>query len=873
MVITTYHNTGEGKMSKLNRKVPYSVVLTLLLALVMSLACGTAMAQDDDDEFLLEEIVVTAEFREKAIQDTPLAITAVNAETMEARSQFRLEEIALQAPNVSLRPGNATYGASMTAYIRGVGQVDFNPSVEAGVGIYVDDVYYATITGNLLDLLDLERVEILRGPQGTLAGRNALGGAIKMFSKKPTGDGSGSVSVTAGSYDRIDLKAAADFAISDTLFMRIAGSSRAREGYVKSYDYACTHSDVGPYGTDGGMPSYLNWGTGHSSGCELAREGDQSVTAGRLSLRWMPSDVFEANFSMNIVNDNSGSTPSVLLSARNMATNPEFIPLYFDNNGNGRYEAGIDVPYDDRFVTAGTFYNYATYIDDGRSLNDERVAGAEGLSIYKPNPMPRVNTLDAKDYTLSLDWNLTDNLALKSITSYREYFNAFSDDADGSPIAVQQLLQRMDHSQFTQELRLNANLFDGFADTTIGVFYLDAQTDEDARVNINYSALDFIHGPDKVPSKSQAVYGQATMHLTDRMDLTLGLRYSQDEKEYTFQRHNPDGSLISFADPTLFFDLCNTVANAGLPCGIVQIPGFAFDPRQPANAALAASHAQYIDFDSDRWDWRVALDYDLTDNLMVYGQIATGYRAGGMNARPFYPSQLANTVDPEELTNYEVGFKSTLWDQLRLNVSAFFNDYKDIQLNVESCFLAAPGEESPCAAQYNVGDGEVKGFEVEGVWRPTSEFLLDFSYSFLDFEYTDIATYVNADGETVLVSNATTTPYTPENKWSLGAQYRFDMGSKGSLTIRGDASFQDDVETVGFVGQGYTIEDYTLVNGRLSWQSADAEWEISMACTNLTDEYYYLTVYDLQDSVGSIFQNAQPGRPIEWAFTIKRTWF
>ena len=136
----------------------------------------------------LEEIIVTAEFREANVQDTPIAITAVNAEMLDARSQTNLAQITAQTPNVSLRPAGSSFGSALVAFIRGIGQTDFNPSVEPGVGIYVDDVYYSTITGNMLDLLDLDRVEVLRGPQGTLAGRNAIGGAIKLFTRKPDGE-------------------------------------------------------------------------------------------------------------------------------------------------------------------------------------------------------------------------------------------------------------------------------------------------------------------------------------------------------------------------------------------------------------------------------------------------------------------------------------------------------------------------------------------------------------------------------------------------------------------------------------------------------------------------------------------------------------
>ena len=129
----------------------------------------------------VEEIVVTAQFREQNLQDTPLAITAVSAEMLEARSQTNVAEVAAQAPSVTLKPQGTAYGPSITASIRGIGQYDFNPALEPGVGLYIDDVYYATLTGSLFDLLDLERVEVLRGPQGTLAGRNSIGGAVKLY--------------------------------------------------------------------------------------------------------------------------------------------------------------------------------------------------------------------------------------------------------------------------------------------------------------------------------------------------------------------------------------------------------------------------------------------------------------------------------------------------------------------------------------------------------------------------------------------------------------------------------------------------------------------------------------------------------------------
>ncbi len=217
---------------------------------------------------------MTAEFRSASVQDTPIAITAVNAEMLEARSQTNLFQITANAPNVSLRPANSSFGSALVAYIRGIGQTDFNPSVEPGIGVYVDDVYYSTITGNLLDLLDLDRVEVLRGPQGTLSGRNAIGGALKLFTRKPDGKDDINLSLTKGEFNRTDVKGAGGFTISDNLHVRVAGMARSMDGYVTRLDYAC-ENHLPPPGQPGGLPTYVQ-----AASCKLGTEGGQSYALG-----------------------------------------------------------------------------------------------------------------------------------------------------------------------------------------------------------------------------------------------------------------------------------------------------------------------------------------------------------------------------------------------------------------------------------------------------------------------------------------------------------------------------------------------------------------------------------------------------------------
>ena len=248
---------------------------------------------------------------------------------------------------------------------------------------------------------------------------------------------------------------------------------------------------------------------------------------------------------------------------------------------------------------------------------------------------------------------------------------------------------------------------------------------------------------------------------------------------------------------------------------------------------------------------------------MVYGQIATGYKAGGNNARPFFPSQLRAT-EPEELLSFEIGAKTSLFDQLRLNAAVFFNDYTDLQLLVSVCSWAPEGEQVPCAAVANVGDAEIQGFELEGIWSPTRNFSLDFSYAYLDFEYSNLDPVANVDPDS-------RTPFTPENSWSIGAQYTFDLGDAGDLTVRADYAYTDEVFASFINAATSLIEDYSLVNARVVWRSEDAKWEAALEATNLTDKYYYTGLFDLYSDAG--FLSGAPGRPQEFALTIKRYFF
>jgi iron complex outermembrane recepter protein len=850
----------------------------IVVALAGYSAAGTRVAWSQ--EGALEEIIVTATFRETNVQDTPIAITAVNAAMLEARSQTNLAQITAQTPNVSLRPAGSAFGNALVAYIRGIGQTDFNPSVEPGVGIYVDDVYYSTITGNVLDLLDLERVEVLRGPQGTLAGRNAIGGAIKLFTRKPDGTDDATVAITKGEFNRTDLKGAAGITlVEDKLYARIAGIARSMDGYVDRLDFACA-KNLPPPGQPGGLPRYIQTAS-DTTACGIGTEGGQSYASGRVAFRWTPSDAFSVDFTGSIVNDDSESQPGVLIAAKDhsgsnfpwlspngpgfgpnpfvcvggepwpggcAANNPQFVPgtqtsvpIYFDNNGNSLFDAGVDVPFDNRFATGGQYINYSTYINDGKSFPSNLYQGGnpgQDIDVYKPYVIEPVNTLDSWDSTLNLNWQLSDNVSLLWVMSHREYKNEFAEDTDGSPLAAQQLLQVLDHEQDTYELRFNFTA--GLLDLTVGAFHLDQDTAEHARVDLPYVGFDFIHGPDLVPATSQAIFADGVLHLGERVDLSLGVRYTEDEKSYQFRRRNPDLTAVQACTTFWFWEAGN-----------------------PSNCGVNGLDLLKISYESDNTDYRVALNFDIGDSSMIYGSLSTGYKAGGNNARPFFPSQL-NAFDPETIDSLEVGFKSTFGGNVRFNAAIFQNDYQDIQLPATVCLWAPLGQQSPCASQNNVGDADVMGAEAEIEWHIGDKLEIDASLSYLDFEYSRI------DPGATNVTLSMVAPYTPESKASLGIQYEFSLSGGGTFTPRLDATYTDSVYASAVNAPTNFIDGYEVYNARATWRSASEDWEVALEATNLADKYYYVTLFDLWDN-GAGYIHGQPSRPREYAMTVKRS--
>ncbi len=779
-----------------------SIRVAMLASCAFAVAGSPALAQGNQaatGEDNADEIVVTAQFRAQSLQDTPIAITAVSSEQLAARGQTDASQIAAQAPSVNLQPGTGAFGPSLAASIRGVGQYDFNPAVEPGVGFYVDDVYYPSLTGAIFDLLDLERLEILRGPQGTLAGRNSVGGAIKLYSKRPSGDNSGMLSATYGSGHKLGLRGSLDLGITPSLSARISGSAKRQDGYVDVLDFGCVNAPgtaLNP--AVGGIPAGRP-----NNNCKVAEDGNVNYQALRGQLRYNPGSGVDITASAEFVNDDR--RPSALTLRATRALTPAQTARI-----QGPYTG---VVFDSRFI-CGNFCNYETGLMPSNA--------AQGLKFDTSSDL----YTRYQGYGLALrgEFQLADKVQLTSITGYRDFNTQFVVDADLSPLAMNQGYNALYVDFFSQELRLSGSLVDDKVNYTFGGFYSTETSVYPTIQDLRPNALQFASLGDNVLAKTFALFGHVSWELLPGLTVNGGVRRTHESKDYQFSRRFVDGTV-------------------GVP-SVGSLDG------------LIGKYAE------TRWDYRANVQYAFTKDIMGYAQFSTGYKGGGINPRPFFATQV-QSFGAEALNAWEVGLKTDLFDRvLRLNLAAFHNEYKNLQLTLTSCPAFTPGNApAPCAMTANAGDARIQGLEAESVIRLFDGLTIDGSFSYLDFKYKRL----NAAVSGVPLTN--TEPYMSDLKWSLSAQYEIKLGGGSTLTPRIDASHQSKFYAAASNSPASMVPAYTLLNANMTWRNANRDLDVTLQVTNLADEYYLLGAFE---NLQAGFATVQPARPREWSLTVSK---
>jgi iron complex outermembrane recepter protein len=865
-------------------------VSPLALAIAASLCAGSfsTSAQEGGG---LEEIVVTARYREENIQTTPISISAFSGEELELRSIENVEDIGLVIPNAYFRRNVSNFGPNNTIGLRGLNQVDFSYAFEPTVGVYIDDVYHSTITGSDMDLVDLERVEVLRGPQGTLFGKNSIGGAIRLISKKPEGDNTGSVSATFGDFDRLDLKAIGDFAlVPEKVFVRVVGTTKKQEGYGASLDFTC---EMIRRGTPelAGIGDGLGFGGVAADGpdfdsapdllapiavpvgsaadnafslpaarnitqdgtCELGKLGGTSSEAGRVMLRFLPSEKLDINLSYDMSSSLDDPNVDAQLSPINNGNSPAGVPVTGDNLYDNMVvfrKYGIHYAQGDpRFLSPSPYTNYATFSD-----------------VVNGQTYPRDSIMDTKGASLVIDYAFTDNVGAKFILAKRGYDSEWTNDSDRTPFGLTQTHYIQNHDETQAELQFNGSV--GASDRlgwTAGLFYFDSDsraynTTEFEAFNFSGALANFVAN-DLYSTENKSAFVHVTYDFTERLSVSGGTRYTDETKTNSFDH----GPALNRADiPLLFGD--------------------------------------------SRTDWKVSVDYQLNDGIFLYAQAATGFTSEGATPRIFTVGQLM-ALRGEELVSNEIGAKLEFLDnRLRLNAAVFTSDYDPrirqtggvTQCDAANNLSPVPyrlGQGGTCPAGtalagttglpwffYDNSPGKLDGYEMELTASPVDSLLVNFSFGQNEYENEDLNPLsVNYIAPGFL--------FQPEFNASAGVQWTFNLGGGGTLSPRLDAFYQSERHTgnsnarPGVMGvtantcPQQCIEAYTTLNARLTYEPPNADWRLALAGQNVTDKFYWqqysaeITVSPITGAITNAAPAARTGvasSPREWALTIEK---
>lgn len=700
--------------------------------LALSLMAAVAQPASAQRSGALEEVIVTAQHRQSSIQDTPISISVLSSQDIQDIGISNAGDIGVIASNVTV--ASALAGKTgVSFFIRGIGESESLATFDPAVGLYIDDVLISKSTGSLLDVLDIERIEVLRGPQGTLYGRNTMGGAINVVTRKPIDDLEGSLKATLGNYDQRDLRGMLNVPILSRdsgvglLAARISAATLNRDG-TEDNDY---HTNV------------------------VSELGTQDRTILTAQLLWEPTDRLDVTYSYDRtrIDEIPGATwPTTANPAR---PGGPLVAPYLERRSKRPDSVQIDFA-------------------------------------------PLAKT-DVDGHSLRINYELTDALTLKSISAYREMDNIGRGDTDGTPIPLLATADDQSYDFKSQELRLVGSALDSRLDFSLGLFYME-ETGE-----VTFSTLVFGAGNrtrSKFDNKNWALYGHATYALTDRFDITGGLRYTEEEREMS--------KLI--------------LPTAGVPTAFPNGDG-SFENVSPM----------------------VSLGYTWNDNVMTYAKVSTGFQSGGFSVREPSPIDFVRGYDEEHLLAYEVGVKSTLFDRIRLNAALWYSDYDDKKINIFN-------PETLGSTVRNAGVVEIYGLEIEMLARLNDFWDLGVNYGYTKPEFTKYdAPNPSNPSQMVDMSGSANFPFSPEHDASVYLTYEYPLAF-GVLRARLDWAYKDNIKFLVTQPERNSQPAYDLWNARLTLDEiagpSDTTLRISAWVKNLTDEGYWNYGINIHDTLG-----------------------
>lgn len=757
------------------RTINYALA-TAVSALALTVG-GQISAQESDEEegvfsSLIEEVVVTARKREESLQDAPLSVTAFSGESLAARGISDISQVGEITPNMTYQNNPQAGGSSSvaTVYVRGVGQRDFLGTIDNGVGFYIDDVYIARTVGAIVDLVDVKRVEVLRGPQGTLFGRNSVGGAVALHSKKPAEEFGRQIETTLGSDSQQIIKVSVDIPVSDFFKTKFAVQRNTRDGYVK-----------------------------RTAGSDL---GDDDLTSFRAAALWDVFDNVEVRLNADFSDEDENG--------------PAFFLADVDVTG----EFGNGFPGFHNNVTARATCAYPGGIaSTNPACYNRQWAGRENQGTA-----PTYSKTKARGVSLGIDWQLNDALTLKSITAFRDLDAKFARDADASPLTIVHFFDDFRSEQFSKELQLLGT--SKRVDWIFGLYYFD---EDGFNQNVLQFAIAEFDSRNIFKTESQAVYGQGTFHISDSLDLTVGLRYTDEEKTF-----NPNQVVSS--------------SNIGVPAGALILP-------LGANVARADELSPLLN-----------IAYHFGNNTMAYASYSEGFRSGGFVQRIFPPQPAVSSFEPEFVKSYEAGVKfNSANGALSLNAAVFLMNYEDIQVRVPS---------GVAQIERNVGEAEIKGVEIELKWQPAPRWFVEAAVGFTDAGFENIEidpTGIPADSLPNLTNPFLTIQegnefdHVPERSASVSISREIEMNNAGSLIVRVGGNYHSGYFNEPLNLSQVETPEVEIFDANLIWTSANETFKVNLGIRNLTDEQYLATGY-FNPTIGTIEHLNDRGRT--WSLAV-----
>ena len=769
----------------------------------------------------IEEVVVTARKIEESLQDTPVAVSAFTGAELDIRGAIDITDAARAAPNVFFESSAGASGSSSTpvVFIRGIGQADFLITSDPGVGIYLDNVYVARTFGSIADLMDVERVEILRGPQGTLFGRNTIGGAINIISKKPHDELELNAEMTVGEDDWYGGRVSVNIPISDTFNARLAGFARVRDGFVDAVQY------------------------------DDLQLGNDDVWGIRGQLRWEPSDTLTVDATFDFTQERETPVAMYLSTidrdvaepgapiGLGSATGPE-VDVRFFNGTLGPPGGGLSGdPACTTQVGQNTNTNcYGPVWNQGKFRSNARWTDQQG-NFIEPE-----NQLDTVGVSLDVQWEMPWGIDFRSITAYRAFEAESNNDLDGSPhVIFQNYNENFDNKQWSQEFQLTGQNFNEMFDWVTGVYLFHEIGEENVTLlrSLSTSVVfmlpnTFFFVDSRKPSNdSMAWFGQGTIHLMDRIHITGGLRFTDDEKRFS-------------------------ILVGGTPADAPQFP----------SPIGAGSRRLFGEQKASEWTPMVNVAVDITDDIMAYVNYSEGFRDGGFPPRLLGNPVTAPSYDPEFVGVWEGGIKSSWFEnRVRANLAIFDTSYSDKQE------LAVPDVADPALATagvVNLAEASLFGVEFEGNWLVTDNLRLDLALGYLDSEFDEILGG-SAFSNPFTITTASSLAFTPEWTWDLGISYLWPLQNGGELFIRGDWIYSDEywmrVETA--TPSSAFQDAYTKVNASMTYRHPGDQWEVVLGVQNLTDEAW--STGQFQSTVCACAQR-NVSRPRSVYGTVRYSW-